>query len=597
MKRFLIISVLCSLIRYSTANCLPLPKNVTFKSVNFEHIVHWEASAGDTAYSVQYKKYGESEWLLKSDCQNITNTFCNLTLELDWTEQYNARVAAVSKNCTSRWVDSKRFSPKRTAFGRPTLSYVAGVRSIKFVIQPPYIPLRSKDGYQETVESIYNYDILYHLIISNLKTSKQWRMTKKEKEIDVVSLDPDTEYNGIVFFSIRKSAENSEEQAFLVRTLPDSTWLQLLLVGLAFSFGLLVLTLCCVCHKYVQHPRQQPKSLDFKGMTPFQPMTPSKEDTRNSSINVFSWPGGLPSAAPFPGIGTHAANKTESSQPLAPSGNAYRLQTIYSQSLSKSSPPKDQSPFTSCSQFKQKYTPDGSSKKLPLTYGVYAQVTSPGSHSIYQLDQERANTPTDGISLAEVNAPQYQCQTQLAPDESSESHPSMKATGLDVLSYPHQCPRETRFPFNSNKLTLQIDRDNDEKDIPLLLSVLEVGVGSNNYRPHPAGLLSLLSTVQVQEDCLSDHGLDEQPPSPSLHAVTGTHGELIEGAQCVFVDSLTQTENTMRPFQYRTQDLQNATEQLWGEQSHPQYSYKPNNSLNAELFFRNVYDRLHEEQR
>nr|XP_033810400.1 interleukin-22 receptor subunit alpha-1 isoform X2 [Geotrypetes seraphini] len=593
MKRFLLLllSVLCSSIGYTAANCLLLPKNVRFMSVNYEHILHWGASPGDTAYSIQYKKYGESEWLLSSDCQNITNTFCNLTLELnDLNDQYNARVMAVSKNCTSGWAISKRFSPTQTIFGSPALSYVASVRSITFVIQTPYIHLRSKDGSQETVESITNHGILYHLSISNLKTSKQWSMIKKENEIAIVSLDPDTEYNGTVFFSIRKSEEKSEARAFLVRTLPDSTWLQLLLGGLVFSFGLLALIISYACCKYMRRPRQQPKSLDFVGMTPFQPMNPLKGDVRNSSINVFSWPDGLSSA----GTGLCFTSTTKSPQPLAQSGNAYKSQTLNSQALSKASTPKDRS-FASCSQFQQQHILDGSGENLSSAYGVYAQVTSPGNHIIYRSNQVVANIPTAGISLTEFNAPQYQCQTQIVPDGSFESHPSMKATGLDDLTYQHQCPQENRFSLNNNLLFFQTERECGEKDLPLLLALLEEGKDVNICRPHPAGLLSLLSTVKVQEDCLLDNRLDEEPPSPFLHIDTGTHGEPINGAECVFLDSLTKTENDMQPFQYWTQDPQNVTEQRRGEQNHPpiekvdpQHSYKQNNPLNAESFFRNV---------
>ncbi|XP_029427049.1 interleukin-22 receptor subunit alpha-1 [Rhinatrema bivittatum] len=575
----LLLWALCFWLGHASADCLPQVKNVTFRSLNFVHVLHWEAVSQATAYSVQYKKYGESKWVLKNDCQNITKMFCNLTSELDdLSEQYIARVTAVTQDCASGWVDTKRFSPKETVFGRPALSYVAGVRSVKFLIQPTYIPLRSKtDGHQLTVESIYGYDLLYHLTVSKLRTHKQWTMTKKGKEIDVVSLEPDTDYNGTAFFSIPKTGEKSKERAFLVRTLPDTTWLQLFLGGLAFSLVLLVLIICYMGYKYVRHQGPQPKSLDFNGLTSFQPMNPAKGQPSHSCINGFSSPGHFISAALPPGL----TSAPMVPQPLAVPGNAYKSQTVHPQPTFKPSDPKDESPAMYRSQFQEKYSLKGSCKTLRSAYGVCAEVASPAGHRSYRPNQGLADTLTDGLSLAEVNAEQYQRQTLILPDGSPEGHPSMNTKRLDGLPYQQQRPQEPGFPFHSGRLVLPPERENGELHLPLLMSLLVEGMEQSSHRP-----------LKVEEDWRAEGGLDEQ-----LHSLTGTRGELLDGREGAFSDSLAQ------PFQYQSREPRTVTEQLRGAQSHPQsgksealHSYRQSNPPNAEPFFWNLYLKLHREQ-
>lgn len=94
--------------------------NVTFNATNFEYLLHWNKHdlAPEVSFSVQYKRYGQTEWLLLHDCQNITRVYCNLTNaivgdEEDFMEnQYFGRVRALSTNCTSDWVLSKRLNPR-----------------------------------------------------------------------------------------------------------------------------------------------------------------------------------------------------------------------------------------------------------------------------------------------------------------------------------------------------------------------------------------------------------------------------------------------------------------------------------------------------
>lgn len=59
--------------------------------------------------------------------------------------------------------------------GAPEVKYVPSVRSIKFLIQPPYTPLRDEDGYQLTVEDIYSKfgTIDYHVTLFSHRTRQE----------------------------------------------------------------------------------------------------------------------------------------------------------------------------------------------------------------------------------------------------------------------------------------------------------------------------------------------------------------------------------------------------------------------------------------
>uniref|UniRef100_A0A8C0FGL2 Interleukin 22 receptor subunit alpha 1 n=1 Tax=Bubo bubo TaxID=30461 RepID=A0A8C0FGL2_BUBBB len=160
------------------SSCL---KRATFSSTNFENILTWETEADippGTVFDVQYKQYGEKSWLNKLECQSITQLFCNLTRETEnFMEHYYARVRATGQDyCSSNWVRSERFEPrKETIIGAPEVEYIPYVRSIKFLIRPPYTPLRGEDDHQLTIEDIYSKfgAVDYHLTIFNQRTHQK----------------------------------------------------------------------------------------------------------------------------------------------------------------------------------------------------------------------------------------------------------------------------------------------------------------------------------------------------------------------------------------------------------------------------------------
>ncbi|XP_038152073.1 interleukin-22 receptor subunit alpha-2 [Cyprinodon tularosa] len=93
------------------------PGQVKFTSINYRNVLHWVAPTNSTSlhYNVQYKIYGEMDWLKVSSCQGIRRHKCDLSnVTSDTTEWYYAQVQAtsVASSSKSAWALSPRFSPR-----------------------------------------------------------------------------------------------------------------------------------------------------------------------------------------------------------------------------------------------------------------------------------------------------------------------------------------------------------------------------------------------------------------------------------------------------------------------------------------------------
>ncbi|XP_060114480.1 interleukin-22 receptor subunit alpha-1 [Heteronotia binoei] len=279
MKEILIFWTLCSLLGDLLAEiCLPI-QQATFQSTNFDNIFMWEHGKempNGTVYDVQYKMYG-AVWRNKSECQNISQLSCNLTQETkSYAERYYARVRAFGPNsCVSNWTRSPRFCPKEdTVVGAPEVKYIPNIQSIKFIIQPPYAPLRNEANRTLSVEDIFSrYGVIrYQVIIFCQKTLKKWKKTEDNKEFEISELDPDTEYNGTIH--IKYLEKTSKPHNFWVRTLPDNRWLTYLFAGATFMILLIFGMIFYLIYKYIKgYTTKQPMSLDFKDVSHFQPLT------------------------------------------------------------------------------------------------------------------------------------------------------------------------------------------------------------------------------------------------------------------------------------------------------------------------------------
>uniref|UniRef100_A0A3Q2ZI42 Interleukin 22 receptor, alpha 2 n=1 Tax=Kryptolebias marmoratus TaxID=37003 RepID=A0A3Q2ZI42_KRYMA len=88
-----------------------------FKSTDFRNVLHWTPPTNSSSllYNVQWKIYGEPDWLNAESCQGIHKRHCDLSgVTSKTSEWYYARVCASSAPSGSRsaWALTPRFSPR-----------------------------------------------------------------------------------------------------------------------------------------------------------------------------------------------------------------------------------------------------------------------------------------------------------------------------------------------------------------------------------------------------------------------------------------------------------------------------------------------------
>ncbi|KAI4812675.1 hypothetical protein KUCAC02_024043 [Chaenocephalus aceratus] len=126
---------------------LSKPTEVRFDSVDYRHVLHWTPPGNSSSlqYSVQWKIYGELDWLDVDGCQRIQKPQCDLSaLTSDLREWYYARVHASSPPASkSAWTLSPRFSPRSdTKISSPLLRLNRTVQGIVVRVKPPRLLVR-----------------------------------------------------------------------------------------------------------------------------------------------------------------------------------------------------------------------------------------------------------------------------------------------------------------------------------------------------------------------------------------------------------------------------------------------------------------------
>ena len=70
------------------------------------------SSAQPEFHSFLLSRYGQKKWLNKSECRNISRTYCDLSAETsDYEHQYYAKVKAMWGTNCSKWAETGRFYP------------------------------------------------------------------------------------------------------------------------------------------------------------------------------------------------------------------------------------------------------------------------------------------------------------------------------------------------------------------------------------------------------------------------------------------------------------------------------------------------------
>ncbi|KAK1340372.1 LOW QUALITY PROTEIN: hypothetical protein QTO34_018941 [Cnephaeus nilssonii] len=285
MRTLLTILAAGSLAAHIAEDTSDLLQRVTFQSSNFENILTWDSgleSAPDTVYSVEYKTYGEVEWLAKKGCQRITRKFCNLTMETgSLTELYYARVTATGAGGRSATKMTERFSSlQHTTIKPPDVTCIPAIHPDDYPSHPT--PLRDRDGHRLTLEDIF-HDLFYRLDL-HINQTYQMNLGGKQREYEFIGLTPDTEFLGTITIIVPTWSKESAPY------IPD---MDLLLLGaFLFSMGFLVAGLCYLSYRYVTKPPQPPNSLDVQRVLTFQPLRFIQEHVLIPVLDL-SGPGGL----------------------------------------------------------------------------------------------------------------------------------------------------------------------------------------------------------------------------------------------------------------------------------------------------------------
>ncbi|XP_040035044.2 interleukin-22 receptor subunit alpha-2 [Gasterosteus aculeatus] len=130
---------------------LAAPTGVRFDSVDYRNVVHWTPASNSCSlqYHVQWKIYGEPQWLDAPGCQWIHKTRCDLSaVTSDPREWYYARVhASCRPSGKTAWALSPRFSPRwDTEISPPVLRLEVTKRGIVVRVKPPRLTVRKKHG-------------------------------------------------------------------------------------------------------------------------------------------------------------------------------------------------------------------------------------------------------------------------------------------------------------------------------------------------------------------------------------------------------------------------------------------------------------------
>ncbi|XP_069731422.1 interleukin-22 receptor subunit alpha-1 isoform X2 [Phaenicophaeus curvirostris] len=424
-------------------------------------------------------------------------------------EHYYARVRATGQNyCSSTWVHSERFEPrKETIIGAPEVEYIPYVRSIKFLIRPPYTPLRDEDDRQLTVEDIYSKfgAVYYHLTIFNQRTHQKWTKNEHNKEFEVSNLDPDTEYNGTVYISLLQ--RSSRPQVFGVKTLADNTWLLSCFVALAFCAGLVFAAISYVIYKYVKQHSAQPMSLDFRGISSFQPLILTVEHIIKPMS--LSRPPLLIPEVQLPWTSQHLDRALQPPWSFCPPETAYQQQTDVLISKLTTQPPcvASTAPTGYAPQTAEQSVPTVvSSKILPLTYGVCAEGTDHVDKKNLQPSQMLTEISQDSFVGGKLI-------TQMLGE--SCSHWNYEEQKPNMAFWNNSDTRESVLlqvsPRQTRQLLLQTDGMESKVHVSQLpLPLLEQG---GCYRQQTAELPLLLSSMKVDTDYVRED--ESLPPLPA----------------------------------------------------------------------------------
>ncbi|XP_061452058.1 interleukin-22 receptor subunit alpha-1 isoform X2 [Rhineura floridana] len=488
-------------------------------------------------------RYGDV-WQNKSECQNMTGRFCNLTRETEnFAECYYARVRAIVPNCcVSDWVMSPRFYPRKdTNIGSPEVKYTPSVQSIYFNVQAPYTPLRDENNQTLTVVDIFSQfgaTVQYEITICCQKTQQKWLKIENNKEFEISDLDPNTEYNGTIH--IRYLDKISEPNVFQVTTLPDNSWMPYVF-GIALFMTVLIFgTIYYFIYKYMkQHTAQQPTALDFKDISRFQPLVLNVEQIL-TPYDLCKPTQLVPEKQPAQ-ISQHLLGALEHQELFS------LTETVYQQQAKAPSFQTIAQPASGAGDLPVGYTPQVVQKNPPCTLG---DSPSTLTYGICFEGTNKANSP----------AKQAMKLDSLVEGSLSNKHYKVQKPEQIKRELWEKNPQQVLPAFvlgNAEGMLLQEDTQDVLQPLPSLLEErvpARSGERTGSYRKHPAELLP--SVLENDQNAMSEGGAVLSTPPPSLfsHPACSSHTQDHNPGQWTAWHSLAWTDNQWQPLGFQTTD-------------------------------------------
>ncbi|XP_067150877.1 interleukin-20 receptor subunit alpha isoform X2 [Apteryx mantelli] len=163
-----------------------------------KNVLHWSAPEGTgdgVLYKVKYSVYGVGKWIKKSECRNISRTWCDLSSETsDYEEQYYASVKAFLHGMCSDWIETTRFNPLTdTKIDPPMVSVSSTEKSISVILTAPEKWKRNPEGESISLAQVYP-GLQYNVSVLNKKTKKRWWFSVSNNTLVVPWLEPGTAY-------------------------------------------------------------------------------------------------------------------------------------------------------------------------------------------------------------------------------------------------------------------------------------------------------------------------------------------------------------------------------------------------------------------
>ncbi|KAK5606755.1 hypothetical protein CRENBAI_016100 [Crenichthys baileyi] len=245
------------LLHCAVSSSPPKPINVSFTSVNLRNVLHWVPGNGTpdgTHFTVEYAIYGEitevnkgrrGHWRAAHQCANIVRTWCDLSVET-WAEEegYYARVRALGKKSTSKWIVTKRrFDPKwDTIFGPPLVSVEIENNSAIVTLKGPMRYSPNNHTPPLSMKEIYSR-MSYNLSIYNIYRNQTHHFPVETSTYKYQLLDYNTEYCFFAksrFLSIPVQCKSSAWHCIITPQDPVIKQLQQVVVGIVVPF-------LCIC--------------------------------------------------------------------------------------------------------------------------------------------------------------------------------------------------------------------------------------------------------------------------------------------------------------------------------------------------------------